>query len=93
MDFVRQLEQWMVETEDGMLPVFRQRDDADAREAYVAAQEKEAEARRAGGKGKAKQATTAAVTGAKNSAAPTRQPDCPLVARFHRSWKASDGTH
>lgn len=41
------LEQWMIETKDGMLDVFRNREDAAAREAYVAAQEKEAEDRRA----------------------------------------------
>jgi N-sulfoglucosamine sulfohydrolase len=40
------LEAWMVETGDAMLPVFRQRDDPAVREAYVAAQEKEAQARR-----------------------------------------------
>jgi N-sulfoglucosamine sulfohydrolase len=49
------LEQWMVRTNDGMLPVFRQRDDAAAREAYAAAQEQEAEARKQG-KGKAQAA-------------------------------------
>ncbi len=53
------LESWMVETRDAMLDVFRKRDDAAAREAYVAAQEKEADERRAnerkgGGKAKAK---------------------------------------
>lgn len=46
------LEQWMVQSDDPMLDVFRKREDADAREAYVAAQESEAEARRAAGKGK-----------------------------------------
>jgi N-sulfoglucosamine sulfohydrolase len=50
------LEQWMAQTKDGMLDVFRHREDAAAREAYVAAQEKEAEARQAGGRGKAKKA-------------------------------------
>jgi N-sulfoglucosamine sulfohydrolase len=48
------LEQWMVRTSDPMLDVYRHRADPAAREAYVAAQEKEAEARRAGGKGRAK---------------------------------------
>jgi len=40
------LEAWMVETEDHMLDVFRNRDDADAREAYVQQKEKEAQERR-----------------------------------------------
>ncbi len=40
------LEEWMAATGDHMLPVFRQRSDADAREAYVQAKEKEAEERR-----------------------------------------------
>jgi N-sulfoglucosamine sulfohydrolase len=48
------LEQWMVRTGDPMLDVFRHRADAAVREAYVVAQEKEAETRRAGGRGKAK---------------------------------------
>ncbi len=49
-----QLEAWMVQTGDPMLAAFRKRDDAAAREAYVAAQEKEADDRRAsGGKGMA----------------------------------------
>jgi N-sulfoglucosamine sulfohydrolase len=47
------LEAWMVKTGDPMLEVFRRRDDAAFREAYVATQEREADARRAGG-GKAK---------------------------------------
>jgi hypothetical protein len=42
-----------------MLDVFRNRDDAAVREAYVAAQEKEAEARKAGGRGRAKKAAPA----------------------------------
>lgn len=73
------LEQWMIETKDGMLDVFRKRDDAAAREAYVAAQEKEADARRAAdGKGKGKK-KAAAKAAAKNDllaplkAAPKRQ--------------------
>ena len=41
------LEQWMVDTNDDMLPVFRKRDDAAIREAYVVAQEKLADERRA----------------------------------------------
>ncbi|MCA9066112.1 MAG: sulfatase [Planctomycetaceae bacterium] len=49
------MEQWMVDTNDGMLDVFRRRDDPTAREAYVQAQEKEAEARRNGGKRRAGQ--------------------------------------
>ncbi len=61
------LEEWMVETNDGMLLVFRQRDDAAAREAYVAAQEKEAEARKSG-KGKANK--TAPRKAASKNAAP-----------------------
>jgi N-sulfoglucosamine sulfohydrolase len=55
------LEQWMVRTGDGMLDVFRRRGDAAVREAYVADQEREAEARRAGGKGRAKKAAKKAV--------------------------------
>ncbi len=54
-DQLRQsLDAWMVKTTDPMLEVFRKRDDAAFREAYVAAQEKEADARRAadGKKGK-----------------------------------------
>jgi N-sulfoglucosamine sulfohydrolase len=58
----QQLEAWMVKTSDPMLEVFRRRDDAAFRESYVAAQEREADQRRAGegrangkkGKGKAK---------------------------------------
>ena len=38
----------MIRTGDPMLEVFRHRNDPAAREAYVAAQEKDAEARRAG---------------------------------------------
>jgi N-sulfoglucosamine sulfohydrolase len=48
------LEQWMIKTHDPMLEVFRRRDDADFREAYVHAQEREADERRAAGGGKAK---------------------------------------
>jgi N-sulfoglucosamine sulfohydrolase len=62
------LETWMVETKDAMLTVFRQRDDASAREAYVAAQEKEADERRASetrGKGKAKKQAPAKADEAK----------------------------
>ncbi|MEZ6123499.1 MAG: sulfatase [Planctomycetaceae bacterium] len=44
------LEAWMIRTEDGMLPVFRDRNNPAAREEYVAAQEAEAEARRTGGR-------------------------------------------
>ena len=40
------LQQWMVDTQDGMLPVFQQREDAAAREAYMVAQEEQAEARK-----------------------------------------------
>ncbi len=40
------LESWMVRTGDPMLDVFRHRDDAAAREAYVAQQEQEAEGRK-----------------------------------------------
>lgn len=52
------LEQWMIKTNDPMLEVFRKRDDAAFREAYVTAQEREADERRStggrakGGKGK-----------------------------------------
>lgn len=49
------LEAWMVKSADPMLEVFRRRDDAQFREAYVAGQEREADTRRAtSGKGKAK---------------------------------------
>ena len=47
----------MVKTGDGMLDVFRKRDDPAVRETYVAAQEKEADDRRAGGKKKNREAT------------------------------------
>jgi N-sulfoglucosamine sulfohydrolase len=51
----RRLDAWMVATKDPMLEVFRRRDDAAFREAYVQAQERQADARRAdGGKAKAK---------------------------------------
>ncbi|MBC8354390.1 MAG: sulfatase [Planctomycetes bacterium] len=40
------LEDWMIETNDHMLDVFRQRDDANVREKYVLKKEKEAEQRR-----------------------------------------------
>ncbi len=59
------LDKWMVKTKDPMLEVFRRRDDAEFREAYVQAQEREADERRASegktkakgkGKGKAKAA-------------------------------------
>jgi N-sulfoglucosamine sulfohydrolase len=61
------LEAWMVKTGDPMLKVFRHRDDPAFREAYVAAQEREADARRAEdgkakgkkGKGKGKAARAA----------------------------------
>jgi len=45
------MEEWMVRTDDPMLDVFRQRDDAAVREAYMSEQEKEAEARKAAGRG------------------------------------------
>ena len=41
------LEQWMVDTDDHILEAFQQRQDPDAREAYVVRLEKEAEARKA----------------------------------------------
>jgi N-sulfoglucosamine sulfohydrolase len=51
-DTMRQmLESWMVKYEDPMLKIFRERNDAGAREAWVAAQEKEAESRVGGKKG------------------------------------------
>lgn len=50
----QQLEAWMVKTADPMLEVFRRRDEAAFREAYVAGQEREADARRAGETTKAK---------------------------------------
>ena len=65
------LEQWMVQTNDGMLAVFRNRDDAAVREAYVAAQEKEAEARKSRGKSDAKKA--AATKGVDTKAAPRKR--------------------
>jgi N-sulfoglucosamine sulfohydrolase len=46
------LDAWMVRTGDGMLSVFRNRHDPAALEAYVNAQQKEADDRKAGGKGK-----------------------------------------
>ncbi|TWU15996.1 sulfatase family protein [Allorhodopirellula heiligendammensis] len=53
------LEQWMIRTEDGMLSVFQHRDDAKTREAYVVAQEQEADARRSGKRKNAKSASAA----------------------------------
>ncbi|QIF03967.1 sulfatase [Roseimicrobium sp. ORNL1] len=50
------LDAWMVKYEDPMLEIFRKRDDAAAREAWVAAQEKEAESRVGGKKGGKKKA-------------------------------------
>lgn len=48
-DQLRQaLDQWMVQTADPMLEVFRRRDDAAFREAYVQSQEREADQRVAG---------------------------------------------
>ncbi len=47
------LQQWMLDTNDGMLAVFKQRGDAKAREAYVVAQEAEADARSQGKRNKA----------------------------------------
>ncbi len=68
------LEQWMVQTGDGMLAVFRQRDDAAVREAYVVAQEEEAAARKAGGKGQAKKSAAADPAGrAGKKAVPRRR--------------------
>jgi N-sulfoglucosamine sulfohydrolase len=66
-DELRQrLDDWMVKTQDPMLEVFRRRDDAAFREAYVQAQEREADQRREGsgkakgkGKGKGKAARAA----------------------------------
>ncbi len=40
------LEEWMIETDDPMLESFQKRDDPTVREAWVAAQEAEAESRR-----------------------------------------------
>ncbi len=48
------LEQWMVNSGDDMLEALRHRDDPAFREAYVAQQEHQAEARKAKGNGKAK---------------------------------------
>ncbi|HEX5102941.1 MAG TPA: sulfatase-like hydrolase/transferase, partial [Pirellulaceae bacterium] len=54
----KMLEGWMVKTNDPMLEVFRRRSDAEFREAYVQAQEREADQRRSDvgkqGKGKRK---------------------------------------
>ena len=51
----KDLDAWMVKTQDPMLEVFRRRDDATFREAYVQAQEREADERRDdGGKAKGK---------------------------------------
>jgi N-sulfoglucosamine sulfohydrolase len=66
------LEKWMVDTQDGMLPVFREREDAAAREAYVVAQEKQAEARKAASKSKAKKRTPATDTNT-SAAAPRKR--------------------
>jgi N-sulfoglucosamine sulfohydrolase len=66
------LESWMVKTGDGMLTVFRKRDDAAAREAYVAAQEKEADDRRAGGEGKVRGKKKAAAKAAGVKPAPVK---------------------
>jgi N-sulfoglucosamine sulfohydrolase len=61
----QQLDDWMVKTKDPMLEVFRRKDDPAFREAYVAAQEREADERttesgrgkrKAKGKGKGKRA-------------------------------------
>jgi len=52
------MEEWMVRTNDGMLPVFQQRDNAAVREAYVTAQEREAEARRARNRANTRNATS-----------------------------------
>jgi N-sulfoglucosamine sulfohydrolase len=48
------LEKWMVETNDPLLEVFRNRQNAEIREAFVTAQESDAETRKATGKGKKK---------------------------------------
>ncbi|MCA8990936.1 MAG: sulfatase [Planctomycetaceae bacterium] len=50
-DLRSQLEFWMIETGDDLLPVFRQRDNAEVREAYVVGKEQEAEQRRNGKRG------------------------------------------
>jgi hypothetical protein len=65
-----------VKTGDGMLDVFRKRDDPAVREAYVAAQEKEADDRRTGGKKK-----NGGATGKKNAAeaAPARGKRADLI--------------
>jgi len=43
----KQLERWMVKTDDPLLETFRRRDDAEFRESVVQAQEREAMARKA----------------------------------------------
>ena len=75
------LEQWMSDTNDDMLTVFRNRDDAAAREAYVTAQEKEAEDRKAGkNKGKNKDARSSnAKDSSANGATPKRRPLSNLI--------------
>lgn len=56
------LDAWMVRTGDGMLSVFRNRHDPAALEAYVNAQQKEADDRKAGGKGKGRKKAAAKAT-------------------------------
>ncbi len=63
------LQQWMVDTQDGMLPVFQQREDAAAREAYMVAQEEQAEARKNNREKKKANKKSKAVKGAAAKAA------------------------
>ena len=96
------LEQWMVRTDDPMLDVFRKRGDAAVREAFVAAQEKEAEARRVGDRGKAKPkaaAKTAASKAARRRNAdwialvlpPTIVPGKPITVKIEHRLPAELG--
>lgn len=77
---LKQLEDWMIRTKDPMLEVFRKREDAAVREAYVVAQEKEADERRAGSnKGKAK--ARAKAKGKAKGATPPDSSAAPAKAR------------
>jgi N-sulfoglucosamine sulfohydrolase len=67
----KDLDAWMVKTKDPMLEVFRRRDDAAFREAYVQAQEKEADDRRAS-EGKAKGKNKAKARGKGKAAGATK---------------------
>lgn len=74
------LETWMVDTRDGMLSVFRQREDAAAREAYVVAQEQEAAKRQSSG-AKRKNNTKRKKANSKTSTTAAPQDRRGLIAR------------